>query len=89
MINLTARIDWAISDIDQTTTFGRGFPSRKFPIITKAPSELNKYLGMLDKVPVDAGTRITRIENIQSEEGIFLTPRMITVMKNIVRAKSK
>ena len=58
-------------------------------MMTNTPRLLNKYLGILVRVPDDAGIKITSIEKIHHEEGIFLMPNIKIDMKRIVKAKSK
>lgn len=66
-----------------------GFSSRYLPTIIKAPIEESRYLGMLVRVPDEAGTKTASIEKIQRLEEIFLLPKIKTSRKETVSRKSK
>ena len=65
-----------------------GLDFRKSAIIINVPILESKYLGILLNVPVEIGKRITSIEKIQRDDGIFLLPIINKVIKRVVKAKS-
>ena len=66
-----------------------GCRSRLPPIIINVPSEASAYLGMLLRVPLDAGIKMASMENIHKEEGILRMPRINRPINATLIAKSK